>query len=102
MSLIKSATDPKWTLGSRDFQPKSGVTAIWLQRTEGAVRRGQAEMTARRDSSTYRSEIASPLRSALAINPTCRPDSVNTAPFSFCSTIARAPTTRAAPAPAPP
>jgi hypothetical protein len=50
----------------------------------------------------YRSEIASPLRSALAINPTCRPDSVNTAPFSLRSTIARAPTNSAAPAPAPP
>jgi ATP-dependent Zn protease len=51
---------------------------------------------------TYRSEMASPLRSALAINPTCRPDKVNTAPFSFCSTIARAPSPIAAPAPAAP
>jgi len=56
----------------------------------------------RGDSSTYRSAIASPLRSALAISPTCRPESLNTAPFSLRSTIARAPTTSAAPAPAPP
>jgi hypothetical protein len=38
----------------------------------------------------YFSVIASPLRSALAIRPTCRPDSSSTAPFWLVSTIARA------------
>lgn len=42
------------------------------------------------DSSTYRREINIPLRSALAIDLTCQPDSVNTARFSLRSTIARA------------
>src|SRR5262244_1228355 len=49
-----------------------------------------------------RSEIAIPLRSTLAINPTCRPVNDKTAPFSLVSTIAPAPTTTAAPAPAAP
>ena len=50
---------------------------------------------------SYRSEIASPLRSALAINPTCRPDSLSTAPFWLRSTIARADHERSAGADAP-
>ena len=50
----------------------------------------------------YRTPIASPLRSALAISPNCWPDSLNTAPFALRSMTTRAPTTSAAPAPAPP
>jgi hypothetical protein len=49
-----------------------------------------------------RSVIASPLRSTLAINPTCRPFIDKTAPFSLVSTIAPAPAPIAAPAPAAP
>jgi hypothetical protein len=66
------------------------------------LRGGTGRMTSSSDSSTYCSEIANPLRSALAIKPTCSPDSVNTAPFWFRSTIPRAPTRSAAPAPAAP
>src|SRR6266436_188475 len=51
---------------------------------------------------TQRSEIAIPLRSTLAIKPTCRPLNDKTAPFSFSRTIAPAPNTIAAPAPAAP
>ncbi|MGY4349392.1 hypothetical protein ACVWXM_005885 [Bradyrhizobium sp. GM7.3] len=50
----------------------------------------------------YRSVIASPLRSAFAIRPTCVPDSSSTAPFWLVSTIARAPRPTAMPAPAAP
>jgi hypothetical protein len=46
--------------------------------------------------------IASPLRSALAIRPTCWPVSSSTAPFWLVSTIARAPRPTASPAPAAP
>ena len=51
---------------------------------------------------TYRSEIARPERSALTINPVCRPLNSRTAPFWLVSTIARAPRPIAAPAPAAP
>jgi hypothetical protein len=51
---------------------------------------------------SQRSEIAIPLRSRLAINPTCRPFNDRTAPFSFLSMIVPAPTPSAAPAPAAP
>ena len=44
--------------------------------------------------------IASPLRSAFAISPTCRPESSRTAPFWLVSTIARTPPPTASPAPA--
>jgi hypothetical protein len=50
----------------------------------------------------YFSVIASPLRSAFAINPTSRPDNSSTAPFWLVSTIARAPLPSASPAPAAP
>ena len=78
--------------GLKLIQSGVGETALGL---------GSTSITARRDGSTYRSPIASPLRSALAISPTCWPDSLNTAPFSLRNMIARAPTTSAAPAPAP-
>ncbi len=58
-------------------------------------------MVATRDNS-YRSVIASPLRSAFAISPTWRPDNSSTAPFWLLSTIARAPPPTASPAPAAP
>ncbi len=101
-NFIKSAFRPASMVTSRlSVQPPCPNGRA--HRAYGLVpQRGRAEMTARRDSSTYGSEIASPLRSALAINPTCGPDSVNTAPFSLLSTIARAPTPSAAPAPAAP
>jgi hypothetical protein len=51
---------------------------------------------------SYLSVIASPLRSALAISPNCRPDNSSTAPFWFVSTMARAPPPTAMPAPAAP
>jgi hypothetical protein len=51
---------------------------------------------------SYFRVIASPLRSALAISPTCRPDSSSTAPFWLVSTIARAPLPTVSPAPAAP
>src|SRR5262245_29501511 len=44
--------------------------------------------------------IASPLRSAFAISPTCRPESSRMAPFWLVSTIARTPPPTARPAPA--
>jgi hypothetical protein len=44
--------------------------------------------------------IASPLRSAFAISPTCRPESSRMAPFWLVSTIARTPPPTASPAPA--
>lgn len=51
---------------------------------------------------TYRSEMASPLKSTLAINPTCRPCICRSAPFSLRRTIAPAPAPSAAPAPTAP
>src|SRR5262245_1728047 len=48
----------------------------------------------------YFTVIASPLRSAFAISPTCRPESSRTAPFWLVSTIARTPAPTARPAPA--
>jgi 2-iminobutanoate/2-iminopropanoate deaminase len=50
----------------------------------------------------YFNVIASPLRSTLAISPTCWPDSSSTAPFWLVSTMARAPPPTARPAPAAP
>src|SRR3981081_4584189 len=47
----------------------------------------------------YFNVIASPLRSTLAISPTCWPDSSSTAPFWLVSTIARAPPPTASAAP---
>ena len=47
----------------------------------------------------YRSEIAKPLKSAFSINPTCRPVSSKTAPFSLVITIPRTPRPTATPAP---
>ena len=41
--------------------------------------------------------IASPLKSALAISPTCWPDNSSTAPFWLVSTIAREPLPTASP-----
>jgi hypothetical protein len=51
-------------------------------------------------SQSYRIVIASPLKSAFAISPTCRPESSRTAPFWLVSTIARTPPIMASPAPA--
>ncbi len=48
----------------------------------------------------YFTVIASPLRSAFAISPTCRPESSRTAPFWLVSTMARTPAPTAMPAPA--
>jgi len=53
-------------------------------------------------SPAYRSVIASPLKSALASNPTSRPVSSSTAPFWLVSTIPEAPRPIARPAPAAP
>ena len=50
----------------------------------------------------YRIVIASPLRSAFAINPVWLPDNSSTAPFWLVSTMARAPRPTARPAPAAP
>ena len=50
----------------------------------------------------YFNVIASPLKSAFAISPVCRPASSSTAPFWLVSTIARAPLPTARPAPAAP
>jgi hypothetical protein len=50
----------------------------------------------------YLTVIASPLKSALAISPNCRPDNSSTAPFWLVSTMARAPPPTAMPAPAAP
>jgi hypothetical protein len=54
------------------------------------------------DTPRYFIVIASPLRSTLAISPTCRPLNSSTAPFWLVSTIARAPPPTARPAPAAP
>jgi hypothetical protein len=51
---------------------------------------------------SYFNVIASPLRSAFAISPTCLPLSSSTAPFWLVNTIARAPVPTASPAPAAP
>ena len=48
--------------------------------------KGHARFT--REQTPYFNVIASPLRSALAISPTVRPDSSSTAPFWLVSTIA--------------
>jgi hypothetical protein len=61
----------------------------------------EAKTLSESDAPAYLSEIANPLKSALAINPTWRPDSLSPAPFSFCNTMVRPPTPNAAPAPTP-
>jgi hypothetical protein len=58
------------------------------------VRRDDAESHSKKSGHTalpYLILIASPLKSALAIRRTCRPDSSGTPPFWLVSTIARAP-----------
>src|SRR5699024_3173829 len=68
------------------------------------TRRGAAEFasTLHLERQPYFREMASPLRSALAISPTCLPESSRTAPFWFVRIIARAPLPTANPAPAAP
>jgi hypothetical protein len=48
-------------------------------------------MSGSRFTQSYLNVIASPLKSALVISRTCRPDSSSTPPFWLVSTISRAP-----------
>src|SRR5581483_10855704 len=95
-------------LGRREIADPSELVETVLDMREimiVAVRRrvGGDQVVASHDAAprdTYRSEIASPLKSALAIRPNCWPESSSTAPFWLVSTMARAPWTMARPAPA--
>ena len=54
---------------------------LWTLQIDDAIQ--NASLRKRRRCRVYFSEIINPLRSALSINPTCRPCSSKTAPFSF-------------------
>ena len=75
----------------------TGTIAIEVSLVRGAACRCGS---ARAKDAAYFIVIASPLRSAFAISPTCRPDSSRTAPFWLVRTISRTPSPNARPAPA--
>ena len=95
-----SYNDPRWIAARHGIGASPAVVA--LAPALGCVREAGDTQPYAQACHCRSAQPSLSARSALAISPTCWPDSLNTAPFSFCSTIARAPTTSAAPAPAPP
>ena len=101
-------TPPNWAGSSRECAPfglsgnGSRLVSYQLkvsQKVACASERGLMPRCAQ-PTLNYLIVIASPLRSAFAISPTCRPDSSRIAPFWLVSTIARTPPPSASPAPA--
>jgi hypothetical protein len=82
-----------------DARPEE-VLGVGIAASEGVLEVNWAGKPA--DFPPYFNVMASPLRSAFAMSPICRPDSSSTAPFWLVRMIARAPRPTASPAPAAP
>lgn len=99
-----AATGP-WVM-VQDASLADGLDRLAARAVRRADRAPQAGVAARLFRSApwpdYLNPIARPDRSRSAIRPTCEPLSSSTAPFSLRSTMARAPTPTAAPAPTAP